>query len=165
MANAIKLLQDDHNSVRILMNQLPTIQNGARDEEEKTALQIISLLQTHTTLEEEIVYPILADADPDLIKHSQEEHAEAKSILAEIEKLPAGEDLREAVLRLKEAVEEHVAEEEEKLFPLLTETLGVSGLEDLGWQLLARQQELMQAAEDTTGAAAAGRPKNIYPKM
>jgi len=165
MANAIKMLQDDHNSVRVLMNQLPTVQNGARDEEEKAALQIVSLLETHASLEEELVYPILADAHPDLMKHAEEEHAEAKKLLREIEGLPAGEELREAVLRLKEAVTAHVQEEEDQIFPLLSEALGVSGLEDLGLQLLGRQQELMQAAEDTTGAASTGRPKNIYPKI
>ena len=165
MANAIKMLQDDHNSVRVLMKQLPTIQNGAQDEEEKAALQIVSLLQTHTTLEAELVYPILADSHPDLIKHAEEEHAEAEQLLGEIEKASAGPELREIVQRLQMAVEEHVQEEEETLFPLLTDTLGVSGLEDLGRQMLARQQELMQQAEETTGAASAGRPKNIYPKM
>lgn len=165
MANAIKMLQDDHNSVRVLMKQLPTIQNGAQDEEEKAALQIVSLLQTHTTLEDEMVYPVLAESHPDLIKHAKEEHAEATELLKAVEKLPAGTELREAVSRLQMAVEEHVAEEEEKLFPLLTEALGVSGLEDLGRQMLARQQELMQAAEETTGAASAGRPKGIYPKI
>ncbi len=165
MANAIKMLQDDHNSARVLMKQLPTLQNGARDEEEKAAIQIASLLQTHTTLEEELVYPILAEAHPDLVKHAEEEHAEAKELLKAVEALPAGMELREAVLTLRLAVEAHVEEEEEKLFPLLTELLGVSGLEDLGRQMLGRQQELMQKAEETTGAAATGMPKNIYPKM
>lgn len=165
MANAIKMLQDDHNSVRILFRQLPTIQNGAQDEEEKAAVQIVSLLETHTTLEEELVYPLLADAHPELVQHSREEHAEAKQLLKDVEKLPAGMELREAVLRLSESVEAHVAEEEEKVFPLLTEMLGVGGLEDLGRQLMSRQQELMQKAAETTGAAAAGMPKNIYPKM
>jgi len=30
---------------------------------------------------------------------------------------------------------------------------------------MGRQQELMQAAESTTGANATGMPKNIYPKL
>ena len=164
MANAIKMLQDDHNSVRVLCRQLPTIQS-APDEEEKTAQAIVSLLETHTTLEQELVYPLLADAHPELIKHAEDEHAEAKELLKEVDRLPAGMELREAVLRLSESVEAHVAEEEEKLFPLLTEILGVGGLEDLGRQMMGRQQELMQKADETTGAAAAGMPKNIYPKM
>lgn len=165
MANAIKMLQDDHNSFRMICRQLPTIQNGARDEEEKAALQLISLLETHTTLEEELVYPVLADSHPELIKHAEDEHAEAAELLADIKKMPAGIELREAVRALQEAVDKHVDEEEETLFPLLTEALGVSGLEDLGLQLMGRQQELMQAAEDTTGASATGMPKNVYPKM
>ena len=165
MANAIKMLQDDHNSVRMLFRQLPTIKAGSQDEEEKAAIQIISMLETHTTLEEEMVYPVLADAHPDLIKHAEEEHDEATKILAEMKKMPAGDEMREAVARLQAAVEAHVDEEEEKVFPLLTEALGVSGLEDLGRQMLARQQELMQSAEETTGAASAGMPKNVYPKL
>ncbi len=165
MANAIKMLQDDHNSVRTLCKQLPTIQNGAQDEEEKTALQIVSLLQTHSTLEEELVYPVLADSHPDLVKHAEQEHAEANAILGEIEALGAGVELREAVLRLQESVEAHVAEEEETVFPLLTEVLGIDGLEDLGRAMLTRQQELMKDAVETTGGAMAGRPKDIYPRI
>lgn len=165
MANAIKMLQDDHNSARVLFKQIPQIQNGAQDEEEKAALQLVSLLETHTTLEEEMVYPVLQESHPDLVKHSEEEHDEAAQLMKEIVKMPAGVELREAVGRLQVAVEEHVEEEEEKVFPLLTEILGVSGLEELGRSMLTRQQELMQQAEETTGAAATGRPKNIYPKI
>ncbi len=165
MPNAIKMLQDDHNSVRMLCSQVPSLQGGARDEEEKAALQIISLLQTHTTLEEELVYPVLAESHPDLIKHAEEEHDEAKRILAEIEKMPPSAEFRDAVTDLGEAVAAHAAEEEEKLFPLLTEALGVSGLEDLGHQMIARQQELMQHASETTDASATAMPKNIYPKL
>ncbi len=165
MANAIKMLQDDHNSVRMLFRQLPTIKAGSKDEEEKAALQIISMLETHTTLEHEFVYPLLADAHPDLMKHAEDEHDEAKKILAELEEMPAGMEMREVVERLQAAVESHVAEEEEKVFPLLTEALSVGGLEDLGRQMMARQQELMQTADETTGAASAGMPKNVYPKL
>lgn len=165
MANAIKMLQDDHNSFRVLCNQLPMIENGSQDEEEKAAIQIVSILETHSTLEEELVYPVLADSHPDLVKHAEEEHAEAKALLKEIKKMEAGTELREAVMTLKEAVDAHVAEEEETLFPLLTEVLGIDGLEDLGLKMLTRQQELMQDAVETTGAAAVGQPKNIYPKI
>lgn len=165
MANAIKMLQDDHNKVRMLCKQLPTIQNGARDEEELAGQAIVSLLRAHSTLEEELVYPVLADSHPDLVQHAVEEHAEAKAILDEIEEIGAGPGLREVVLRLQESLEAHVAEEEETVFPLLTEVLGIDGLENLGMQMLTRNQELMQEAPDTTGMAATGQPKNIYPKM
>jgi len=165
MANAIKMLQDDHNSVKMLFKQLPTIKAGSKDEEEKAALHIISLLETHTSLEAELVYPVLADANSELIKHAEDEHEEASSILAEIKKMPAGPEMRDAVSRLQVVVEAHVAEEEETVFPLLTEVLGVAGLEDLGREMMSRQQELMQDADETTGAASAGMPKNVYPKL
>ncbi len=165
MANAIKMLQDDHNSVRMICRQIPSLPGSDHDEEEKAALQLISLLETHTTLEEELVYPVLADSHPELIQHAVEEHDEAASILAEIKKEPTGMGMREAVKLLEEAVAKHVAEEEETIFPALTEALGVSGLEDLGKQLMGRQQELMQSAADTTDASNTAMPKNVYPKL
>lgn len=165
MPNAIKMLQDDHNSVRVLCKQLPTLPGGNKDEEEKAAIQIVSMLRTHTTLEEELVYPVLAESHPDLIDHAQEEHAEASQLLDEIEKMSAGMELREAVMELLRAVEAHVSDEEETVFPLLTEALGVSGLEDLGRQMLGRQQDLMQAAPDTTGALTTAQPQITTPRI
>jgi len=132
MANAIKLLQDDHNSVRMICRQLPTVQNGARDEEEKAALQLVSLLETHTTLIEELVYPVLADAHPQVIKESEDSHDQAGAILADIKKMPAGMELRETVQSLQAVFEVQAEREETTIFPLLTETLGLSGLEDSG---------------------------------
>jgi len=165
MANAIKLLQDDHNSVRMICRQLPTIQSGAGDEEEKAALQLVSLLETHTTLIEELVYPVLADAHPQVIKESEDAHDKAAAIVADIKKMPAGMELRETVQNLQAVFEVQAEREETTIFPLLTETLGLSGLEDLGHKMMGRQQELMQAAESTTGASATGMPKNVYPKL
>lgn len=165
MANAIKMLQDDHNSVRMICKQIPTLQGSAQDEEEKAARQLISMLETHTTLEEELVYPLLADTHPDVVKEAEEEHAAAAGILAEIKKLPAGMELRAAVTQLLETVEHHVAEEEETIFPLLTEKLGLSGLEDLGRQLMGRQQELMQAAESNVGAGSTAMPQQMTPRI
>ncbi len=165
MANAIKILEDEHNAVNMLCSQMPTIQNGARAEEEKAAVRIVSLLKNHTALEEELVYPVLAESHPEFIELLEDEHEEANHLVAEIEAMPPDDELREAVMRLHLAIQKHVAEEEEKLFPLLNESLGRSGLEDLGLRMMHRQQELMQATVDQVGASATGQPKNIYPKL
>ncbi len=167
MANAIKMLQDDHNSVRILFGQFHQIPGGQGDAAEKTARQIASLLITHSSLEEEFIYPVLAEVNKDLADESVAEHAEAKRLLDELDGMEAGTDsgLSELLTQLQAAIEAHVAKEEESVFPVLTDRLGVSELEDLGRKMLGRQQELMQENEDTTGAAQVGRPQTVYPKM
>ncbi len=165
MPNAIKMLQDDHNSVHMLCRQIPTLLAGTQDEEEKAAHQLVSMLQTHLKLEEELVYPLVASSAPDVVSGFEVAHAEMDEILAEIRAMPAGMPLRDAVTRLGEAVESHVVTQESTLFPLLSEALGISGLEDLSHGMMARQQELMQHAYETAGAAGTALPKNVYPKL
>jgi hemerythrin-like domain-containing protein len=165
MANAIKVLLDGHNSVRIMCIQLPAILPGDHDEEEAAATRLVALLRNHSTLEEEMVYPLLADRYPDLIEQSEAEHEAADRILAEIEERPAGPELRRNVADLWALVQQHVAKEEREVFPLLEQMFDLGGLEALGRRMIGRQQELIQESVETVGSAAAGRPKNIYPKL
>ncbi len=165
MAHAIKMLQDDHNSARILFGQIQQIPGGSPGVLEKAVLQLTSMLTTHTKLEEEFIYPVLAEFDPEGAKQAEGDHDEAKGILKHMDDLPDGMELRDVVGQLQVVIEDHVAKEEETLFPLLSEKLGPIELETLGMSMLTRQQELMQEGEDTTGAAETARPQNIYPKM
>lgn len=163
MANAIQVMADGHNSVRIMCVQLPAIID--RFDEEKAAVRLVALLRTHTTLEEELVYPLLADRYPDLIDHAEVEHEAADRLLDEIESLPPRVKLRQTVALLWDNVQAHVKKEEREIWPLLTQMLDLAGLEALGRQMIGRQQELMQQSVDTVGAAAIGRLQSIYPKL
>jgi len=167
MANAIKMLQDDHNSVRMLFGQFHQVPAGQGDMAEKAARQIASMLTTHAALEEEFIYPVLADINSDLADESVSEHDTVEGLLKDLEGIESGTDsgLSELLTQLQAAVQAHVEKEEEAVFPLLTEKLGVSQLEDLGRKMLGRQQELLQENADTTGAAQIGRPQTTYPKM
>ena len=167
MANAIKMLQDDHNSVRILFGSFHQIPAGQGDQAATTAAQIASLLKTHTALEEELVYPVLAELAPEMVDEAKDEHDEAKRLLSEIEKTDSGTDgkLSALLTELQAAFTAHVEKEEDTVFPLLTEKLGVSQLEELGRVMLGRQQELLHEHASTTDAASAGRPQVTYPKI
>ncbi len=123
------------------------------------------MLQTHLRLEQELVFPVLASSHPDLVAPFEDDHGEIDRILAEIVAMPAGMALRDAVTRVGLAVEAHVTMQESTLFPLLSESLGISGLEDLSHTMMARQQELMQHAFETAGAAATAQPRTAYPKL
>jgi len=165
MPNAIKMLQDDHNSARILFGQIQQVPAGQADVEEKATLQLASMLTTHTILEEEFIYPAVAKFDPALADELDGDHSEAKRLLAQIDDLPSGMEIRGVIDQLKEVVEAHVAKEEESVFELLTAKLGVIELEELGLKMMARQQELLQAGADTTGAAETARVPGIHPKL
>jgi hypothetical protein len=92
-----------------------------------------------TTVEEEVVYPRLAEIDSQLEQHAEDEHAKAKELISQIRS--GSGDIAGVVSQLQSAVQEHVQEEETKAFPALREQLG-GELEDLGKQLAQRKQEL-----------------------
>src|SRR5688500_1072985 len=66
--DVIELLQQDHRKVEGLFNDYQSTQD------DDTAEQICRELEMHTTIEEEIVYPRLAEIDAELEQHAEEEH-------------------------------------------------------------------------------------------
>jgi len=128
-----ELLQHDHRTVEGLFSQYKSTQDDAIVE------QICQELERHATVEEEIVYPRLAEIDPELEQHAEEEHATAKELIAQIRSQPG--DAARLVEQLQQSVQHHVEEEESKAFPALRQRLG-DELDDLGKAVEQRKQEL-----------------------
>ena len=57
----------------------------------------------HTTVEEEIVYPRLAEINAELEQHAEEEHDKAKELIAQIRSRP--DDVAGLVQQLQQAVQ------------------------------------------------------------
>jgi hemerythrin superfamily protein len=129
-----ELLQQDHRKVEGLFDQYKSTQDDA------TVEQICQELERHTTVEEEIVYPRLAQIDSDLEQHAEEEHATAKDLIARLRSRP--DDVARLVEQLKASVQHHVDEEETKAFPAMREQLD-GELESLGAAVEKRKQELI----------------------
>src|SRR4051812_15718458 len=129
-----KLLEQDHRKVEGLFSQY---QSSPSDE---TAQQICQELEVHTSVEEELVYPRLADIDPELEQHAEDEHSQAKELIARIRS--GSGDVTALMTQLESAVQEHVQEEESQAFPELREQLG-NELDQLGDQVQQRKQEMM----------------------
>ncbi len=109
-----------------------------------SALNACAELEVHTTIEEEIVYPILRDElDADAADHAEEEHAEFKELIAEVQDLEPGDPdlpvLMEQIMRL---VAEHVEDEESRIIPRLQTHLGPR-VWDLGREAFGLRQELL----------------------
>lgn len=118
----------------------------ARVDRAAIAMKICEELTVHAQIEEEIFYPALADALPDaqgLLAEARAEHQEAKDLIAQIQGLGAADTQMDAlVAELNRAIEHHVKEERDTLFPKAKSAPNVD-LDALGVQLRERQQELL----------------------
>ena len=146
--SAIELLKEDHREVQGFFEQYESLEDDA--EKEALALKICLALQVHALIEEEIFYPEARDAisKPELIDEAIVEHAAAKQLIAEIEAMEVGDNMRDAKVKvLGEQITHHVEEEEGELFPAV-ETAGLH-VNALGQRMSARKAELLkQLAEE-----------------
>ncbi len=142
--DAIKLLKSDHKEVRGWFAEFDKTDDDGK--KEALARNICRALTVHTQVEEEIFYPAAreSEVDDDLLDEATVEHASAKQLIAEIEKMAVGDPLFDAkVTVLGEYVKHHVEEEETELFPECRESS--MDLKALGGEIAARKAELMQS--------------------
>ena len=149
--DACDLLDADHIAVKHLFVEyarLAMADPSAGAEREALAQRICAELTVHAQIEEEIFYPALRQAvgADDLLDEAQAEHQQAKALVARIQSLgSAGAEMDELVSQLARAVEHHVKEERDQLFPKARSTQALD-LDALGVQLRERQQELQGQA-------------------
>lgn len=129
--NIIELLKTDHREVSSLIAEL----EGAEGASVETFRKLKTSLTLHTGIEEEIFYPALEDFDEteDLVEESYQEHNEVKQLLEDMSHLtPDDEEFQDLLAQLKYSVDEHVEEEENRLFLQAEELLGEDALNAMG---------------------------------
>jgi hemerythrin superfamily protein len=127
--DAIRLLQQDHQTVESLFKRFEALGERAQAAKKKIAQKIIRELAVHSAIEEMLFYPAIraaarvketkanAAAD-DLVLESLEEHHVVKWTLSELEKMdPEDERLGAKMKLMMESVRHHVEQEEQDLFP------------------------------------------------
>ena len=146
--DAISLLKDDHRHVKHLFEQF----KAAEDRRARALLvkEAILELKIHTTIEEEIFYPVVRkalkkkigkDETTDLMDEADEEHHVAKLLIAELDTMKASDDHWGGKFTvLSESVLHHVKEEENEMFPEARK-LDLD-YEALGAEMLARKEAL-----------------------
>jgi iron-sulfur cluster repair protein YtfE (RIC family) len=144
--DACELLDADHIAVKHLFVDYARrafAEPEAAGERQPIALKICSELTVHAQIEEEIFYPALRDAGvaDDLLEEAQAEHQQAKELVAQIQAAAPGPALDDLVATLARAVEHHVKEERDYLFPKARAAADLD-LDALGAQLKERQQAL-----------------------
>lgn len=125
----------------------------AQDEATKAVWteKICLALTVHAQAEEELLYPAARKltGEESLVDHAIEEHAEVKRLVAELQKAKSFDAEHDRKVRhLQDLVEEHVQEEEGRLFPELRQS--ALELYELGRAIAARRVVLL---EQLTGKA------------
>jgi hemerythrin-like domain-containing protein len=144
--NAIELLETDHRKVKKLLEELDeTTERGVKTREELLG-KIRKEMIVHETVEEEVFYPTLEEhpKTEDLVKEAFQEHHVADVIFEELARLEPSDDMWGAKATvLKESIEHHIKEEEERLFPLARRILGETELEELGSEIEDRKADVL----------------------
>lgn len=101
--------------------------------------QIIEELSIHATIEEQVFYPAVRTALPDVaadVLEGLEEHHIVKWTLDELKNLDVeNKRFTAKVTVLIECVRHHVKEEESEMFPAVRQGLGRKALQDIGAEL------------------------------
>jgi len=142
---ALELLMTDHRKVEDLFSQYEDEKEGDEDTRRQLAQRICAELKVHTQLEEELFYPFLREnleeEDMELVEEAQVEHNSAKDLIEQIEGATQIDDEFNAKVKvLGEYIKHHVGEEENEVFPKVSEDQ--EQLDELGQEMTSRKAEL-----------------------
>lgn len=140
-----EILKADHRHVQELFTKFEDADKHARP---SIADETLTALEVHAALEEELVYPAIAEVieEEELVNEAKEEHHVAKLLIKELHKMDAGdEEFATKFKVLGEIVGHHIEEEEGEMFPQAEE----GGLEtgELLQDVVKRKDKLMQKYE------------------
>lgn len=140
---ATEILTQDHRMAMSLIEEL----EGATDGTGNYAgafNQLAQALAMHMRAEEEIYYPAVAQIEDyaDQVETQVEEHEMVKQMLVQMNELaPSSDEFQDLLSQLKTAIEKHVTEEEDDIFPESIEQLGRSRVEALGEEIETMKEE------------------------
>jgi hemerythrin-like domain-containing protein len=143
--DAITLLKKHHRKAEAALKKL------CRAYDADVLDEVASELAAHMIIEETIFYPAVRRVNPELILESYEEHAIAQFALKRLLATTNGDDRFEArATALLDLIKAHVEEEEGELFPKVHKSLDHETLDELGLELEARFDTLVEQGHDTT---------------
>lgn len=143
-ADAISMLKKDHVKVKGLFDDFEDAESTS--EKKSIAEEACRELEIHAAIEEEMFYPALRqkmEDEDDLLNEADEEHHEAKILVAELKMMSGDEENYCAKFTvLAENVRHHIKEEEGQLFPQAKKT--DIDFDVLGERMAARKAELKE---------------------
>jgi hemerythrin superfamily protein len=131
---ATALLVHQHRSVERLFERVETPHKGF----ESSLRELADELTAHISIEEQLFYPAVRKANPDVILEGLEEHAMGRFALKRLLGTRASDkSLKTRLKALKELMTNHHREEERELFPEVRKRMSDATLEKLGNKMQA----------------------------
>lgn len=135
--NPLDMLKEDHQKVQELFNQFEEADTTMRH---KIVAQAVAMLEVHTKLEEDLIYPAIREAvgDEKMIDEAEEEHHVATMVIKELKKMkPKDERYAAKFTVLSELVKHHIEEEENETFPAAEQA-------DIDWDEIGQEATKMR---------------------
>lgn len=145
--DALSLLKEDHDKVKKMLDELESTTERGVKTREQLFTKVRQELEVHETIEEQIFYPALKNhpKTKEIALEAYEEHHVVDTIMAEIGDLAYDDETWGAKFTvMKENLEHHIEEEEGEMFRQAKQVFDKDELTQLGEQMMARKQELMQ---------------------
>ena len=145
--DALSLLKEDHDKVKKMLDELESTTERGVKTREQLFTKVRQELEVHETIEEQIFYPALKNhpKTKEIALEAYEEHHVVDTIMAEIGDLAYDDETWGAKFTvMKENLEHHIEEEEGEMFKQAKQVFDKDELTQLGEQMMARKQELMQ---------------------
>ncbi len=131
MNDPIAVLKKDHREAASMLKELADTKPGAA--RRKTTHKLVAALTLHMAIEEELVYPLVAERVGQKEEHEAEtEHRLARDGLAKMTELVDEDGFGAAVAMVTAGIRHHVKEEETEIFPELKTRLERDELLSLG---------------------------------
>lgn len=160
--DAIKLLKQQHRLVENLFSGFEDTDDD--DEKEQLFFEIADNLAVHASIEERFFYPaVRSKRTEERVDESYEEHLEMKKLLLDAMHSTDEPGFDGKVAALKGSVLHHVQEEEDELFPEVTQLLERDALEAIGQQMEADTEEMMSSGEPRNTVRVESEPPAIQP--
>jgi hypothetical protein len=142
---ATDLLKKQHREVEGLFKKLEKTEQA--QQRRKLLDELRANLEAHTTIEEEIFYPAIAELGTkkaeEMVNEANEEHHVVKLVLRDLPNVdPEDERFEAKITVLSELIEHHVEEEEKEMFKL-AQKIGKEELADLAERMQSRFEELI----------------------
>ncbi|MCP2260953.1 Hemerythrin HHE cation binding domain-containing protein [Streptoalloteichus tenebrarius] len=149
---AIGDLTREHDEVVALISRIRTrLAEDDRDAAAALVRQVNAILGPHTTVEEEGLFPAMAEDFPEHVADLVDDHRTIHAVLAEAEgATPADPDWPDRLLTALDRLREHILAEQDGLFPAALATLNADQWERVdavrarvgqGWPLVGSGQD------------------------
>ena len=143
--DAIVLLKKDHQEIKRAFDAFEKAGENAHAKKAQLVDRIIELLTAHTYIENEIMYPRVREALPEVeddVLESYEEHHVADLLVVELAAMkPDDERFTAKTTVLIENVRHHIEEEEQEWFPQVRDGLGRTTLQEIGAEMERKRKK------------------------